>query len=464
MKNLLKILAWTIALWAYSLTLAWSVDHFDVKIDPSSVKVWESVDLTIQALDKNWSIVKDYVWEVLIFSQSDPKAEFPWVLKENSYTFKTSDAWMVKFENAVKFSQKWTQDINIYDVSNEDIFWYAEAVVWEWTSTATASGEINISYPESWTTLWTDSIKVSWKTQKNHKIKIILNTDKITNAISDSSWAFEVEIKNIPSWENSLKAQLLDADEKVISISSEVLFRIESNIPKLRTLVLDPNQEEFAPETVVNVSLEASEWLTDVNLILNDVVSKLIETSKAWTYTWTITTPKENWEYKIDVSLKSELWVESKENWVATINVKAPEMNAANSWSTNTWVTINCDDFKKELDIKNVKVVKMKSKSVLSWDKVDKASSYNVYKKDKTWTWMTLMENTTDNKFEIAIVWDTVEFDDFTIKAVFKDDVCDIEWESTEMTKVQTGPKELIFILALISLLTWVFLLRRKDA
>jgi len=55
------------------------------------------------------------------------------------------------------------------------------------------------------------------------------------------------------------------------------------------------------------------------------------------------------------------------------------------------------------LEVKNISSVKLKSKSVISWDKVEKASSYNVYKKDRSGENMTLIENVTQNQYEIII-------------------------------------------------------------
>jgi len=43
--------------------------------------------LTINAVDKNGEIVTDYTGDILVFSESDPKAEFPNDLAENSYSF-----------------------------------------------------------------------------------------------------------------------------------------------------------------------------------------------------------------------------------------------------------------------------------------------------------------------------------------------------------------------------------------
>lgn len=459
MKNLLKIFSTVLAISLYSTTLwAATVQKFDIQTTPNKVQVWESVDITVKALDKDWNVVKDYAWEVLIFSQSDPKAEFPWVLTENTYKFKTSDAWVIKFENAVKFTKAWTQDINVYDTANEDVFWLAEVEVSAWEATASKE-EISIKSPENGVTLWSDKVKISWTTLKNHKIKIVLNTDKESDAISNGEWIFETELTSVPSWENSVIAKVLDADWKVVWESSKVLFKIESNAPKFKSIKLDP-EGEVAWETVLNVELEATNSLTSVEIVLNDLVQKLTE-GKAWVYTWTITAPKENWDYKIDVILKNELWTETKENWVKTVTVKNVELAAA-PVETSTWV--NCDDLKKELVISNVKLIKMKSKSTLSWDKVEKATSYNLYKKEKNGTWMTLIQNLTENQVDINIEWDQVTYDDFAVKAVLKNESCEIEGSDfSSMTKVQTWPRELVLLIMSLLMVWVVFFLRRKT-
>jgi len=94
MKFWKKVLvtAFTYLIWISSV-LAWSIDHFQVKLSPDSAKVWEAIDLSIEAVDKNNVAVSDYNWMILIFSESDPEAELPIVLEENTYTFKSSDQW-----------------------------------------------------------------------------------------------------------------------------------------------------------------------------------------------------------------------------------------------------------------------------------------------------------------------------------------------------------------------------------
>ena len=78
---------------------------------------------------------------------------------------------------------------------------------------------------------------------------------------------------------------------------------------------------------------------------------------------------------------------------------------------------------------------------------------------------MKLIQNTENNSYEVSITGDKVEYDDFAVKAVFKDDVCDIEsTDFTQMTKVQTWPKEIAMVIIALTLSLALVIYRRKQA
>lgn len=442
----------------FSFTYA-ETSQFEIELSPSKAWVWEALDITIKAVDIDGNVDKTYDWEILIFSQSDPKAEFPWDLSENTYQFKTSDEWEVKFENAVKFTKVWIQDINVFDVTNEDVYGFSEVEITE-GETETQSWEISIDSPLTWTTIWTWSIKVTWKTLKNYRVIIDANSwEKTFETISDSNGAYEVNLTWLPWWENSIVAKVLDADENVIWTSSNVLLKVESTAPSFKSIKVTPeNPVEWQENLSVEVS--ATAWLWEIEIMLNDLLSTLNETN-SWIYEWNITAPKENWSYKIDVIMKNELGIESKQNWAYEVVVENIELDAA-PVETSTWV--NCDDVQKELNITGLKLAKMKTKSVLSWDNLEKATSYNVYKKSKESWEMELVQSVTEPRIEINITWDLVEYDDFTVKAVLKNESCDIESSNySDMTTVQTWPQEIaLFLFALLSS-AWIFYYRKRK-
>jgi hypothetical protein len=88
-NKLIQFVVLNLAL-GFSVTFA-NIDRFEVDVSPKQAKVGETVDITVKALDKDGNVFKGYVGDILIFSDTDNKAEFPGVLAENTYKFKTSD-------------------------------------------------------------------------------------------------------------------------------------------------------------------------------------------------------------------------------------------------------------------------------------------------------------------------------------------------------------------------------------
>lgn len=75
----------------YASVFAAGIDHFQVTLEPQDAKVGEALDLTIEAVDKNNETVTDYIGTILIFSETDPEAELPSALQDNSYIFEAAD-------------------------------------------------------------------------------------------------------------------------------------------------------------------------------------------------------------------------------------------------------------------------------------------------------------------------------------------------------------------------------------
>jgi len=455
-SNIFKTLFFILTISLYSfVNAAWNIDHFDVKLSPTKAKVWEAVDVTIRAVDSDNNTVVDYDGTIIIFSETDEKAEFPGELAENTYTFKAKDEWEVKFENAIKFSTTWNHKVNVYDLYDENILGIWEIEISNSSSENTKSEDITITSPDSGTTIWNNKVKVSWNTSKNHNIKIIINNELEFTTTSNESGYFEKEITDLPEGESIIKAQLLDAENNIIWESNNVNLMVNSSAPRLNNTTINP-EWEVEPETIINIEVKANTWLKEVSVMLNDVIEILQETNP-WVYSWSITAPKEAWEYKIDVTLKDELWHTTKESWVKSITVKKIELKAPEEKPKE-------ENIQDKLVITGLKLTKMKSKSVLSWDKIDIAESYNVYKKDReTWE-MSLIENVVDPRVDIFITGNKVEYDDFAVKAVAKD----TEWNTVEsanysdITQVQTWPAEILLLL-ILSMIIWAFILRRKQ-
>ncbi len=468
MKFTSKLLIGIITSWILSITsvFAAGIDHFNVTMTPDQINTGESVDLTIEATDKNDVIMKDYTGTILIFSESDADAELPSALDQNTYVFMASDQWIVKFENAVSFSQEWLQNIYIYDLDDETIIGLWEVNVSK--KTVTEEKTIEILSPENGLTIWDSMIKISWKTQKNHKILIVLNEDKesIFEIISNSNGDFEQEIINLKNWENSIIAYVLDSDENRVWESNKINIKVDSIAPSFKSVKTKP--QEIESEWMYTVEVIASKELTDVSIVIDDVIHILTETDE-WIYSTEVYAPVEAETYKIDVILKDELGLETKELGAGSITVnekevviplkeEEPKVDLEAGWIEPIVVK------EKDYSIKNLKVTELKSKSVLTWDAVEDVESYEIYKQIENGE-SEIITTVTKPRFELDITGEEIKHDFFAVKAVVKT----ASWETipqvpmSEMTKVQTGPE--MIILLLLSLLIWgAFVMKKQKA
>ena len=449
LQNLWKLLVLILTLQA-SVALA-ALDRFEVVLWQNSAEVWQSLDITITAVDRNWETVTDYDGSILVFSESDASADFPNDLSENSYTFEVSDEWEVKFENAVKFSAEWVQDIHVYDLNDENILWVVEVDISE--KEVVADLDISIYTPEPWLTIGKNSVTVSWGTSKNYRVKIILNGDKEITTTSNNDGIFEKEIEGLAEWENKIQAFVLDADDNEVGSTKEIMIKVNSNAPELKQIKITPTWEMDA-ETKIDIEVYSSAGLSSSEIILNDIITPLEEWQDGL-YTGSISAPTEAWFYYIDVILKDDFGHETRKLKAESITVReSVDLNAATSEVKNTISEPSGDLNAANLDITDLKLTMLKTKSVLSWNAVKAASSYNVYKKMADGE-LELIDNTVEPRYEIAVVWDEVSYDFFAVKAMTNTGNGEtVEWDLSEMTKVQTGPTELILLL--LAMILWL--------
>ncbi len=471
-----------------------NVDHFEVTVSPDKVAVWEALDMTIDVVDKDNNLVEDYEWTILIFSESDKEAQFPNSLEDNSYTFKKSDWWTVKFENAVKFTNKWKNDIHVYDLSDEtnSILGIAEVEVTE--EIEEQKLDINIISPENGITIGKKEITVSGSSKKNHQIKIVLNNDEEILTTTNNSGIFEKTISDLPDGESVIKAYVLDSDGIEVWASEKVLITSDSTKPILNSVKMIP-EWEVQPESDILIEVYATKWLTQTQIVVDGWIYTLKEDTP-WVYKWEILSPKNPWEYEVEVILKDELGHLGKEKsaepilvWEAEVELTAaPEPiekkvkdickngdYTGDVFDGECWeepiVELNAP---VDLWIRNLKLVQLKTKSILTWDTLKDATSYEVYKKMEDGE-LELLETVNDAKYEIEIIGDNISYEYFAVKAIGKKEftdaengeetiIKDIEGDLSEAVKIQTGPEAIIIVCLALLLSIWVFIFNRRKS
>ncbi len=460
-----RVFAWVmLSMIPISLFAAGPVDHFEVVLNQEESLVDEALDITITAVDKNGEVVSDYLGDILVFSESDVEAEFPNDLAENSYSFITANEGSVKFENAVKFHNTGVQDVYVYDLNDENIFGVAEITIKEWEKQQNV--EIEILSPENNVTLGKNTIDISWATKKNHQVKILINNKEEVFTTSNSDGIFEQEIPDLQEWTNTFQAFILDADENVIGESEKINIKINASLPQFKSITVTPTGEVEA-QSEIHIQVVSNIGLSNVSVIIDDLITPLEEV-KDGIYEATSLAPKEPGTYPIDVILKDDFWHDTQERWVTELIV-IPALNAS-----TVVIEVPEEDetppptpvVLKELDltISNIQVTELKTKSILTWQPLDDATSYNIYKKIGPKK-IELIANVTEPRYEIPIAGGEETWDDFAIKAVGETEAGEpIQGDLSEMTKVKTGPELYIFLAIIALLLTsGMFFMKRSK-
>lgn len=431
---------------------AGALDHFEVILWKENANVWQALDITISAVDRNGEIVSDYTGDILVFSESDAEAEFPNDLSENSYSFVIADQGSIKFENAVKFQNPGKQDIFVYDLNDDSVLGVAEIDITK--EEVLKDVEVIILSPESGVTFGKNTLNISGSTTKNHQIKILINgTDEVLTT-TNTDGVFEKSITDLQEGINSIQAIILDADNESIGESEVVEFKINASKPEFKSIIISPEGEVEA-ESDISIQVVSNTGLSSVQVLIDDIITELSE-EKDGIYVTTTGAPKNPGSYPVDIILKDEFAHETNVRDAANLTVLAlPELNAAgeDKEPEEEVMQIEEEDETLDLTIRNIEVVELKTKSVITWDELEAAQSYNIYKKTDDGD-INLIDNVEEAKYEIEIIGEEIIYEDFAIKALGKNEETgeELQWDLSEMTKVKTGP-ELYVLLAFIALL-----------
>lgn len=92
------------------------------------------------------------------------------------------------------------------------------------------------------------------------------------------------------------------------------------------------------------------------------------------------------------------------------------------------------------------------SKSIISWDKLEDAASYQIFKKDASGDY-TMIDEVTEPTYTINIDMSSEEkvFEDFQIRATCKNGNITGEGAYSESVSVQTGPAAIVFMMLMIA-------------
>ena len=458
----LKLLLLVFLLCSYNAAFAGEIDYFQVDLWSDSAKTWEALDLTVTAMDKDNNIVDDYLGTILVFSETDPKAELPSLLNEWSYTFTLSDSGIIKFENAVVFNSEWKHDLHVYDLNDDtdSVAGIAEIDITKWWTEAPQAVDITITSPEPFSTLTTSDVQVAGNTVKNHRVIVTANGNDF-ETISNDDGIFELTIPNQRDGDILIEAKVVNADEETIWEATAVNLKLSASEPIILGISTTP--KEWVPNFWYRVELVSESGLQKVELEINDSITLLTETD-SWTYVWDFVAPNDLWEHAISVVLQNTLGVKSTFLNTASITVippepepeSEPELESAEEEPIieSAPVVLETPKEKPNLNVSWLKLTKLKTKSILEWNEVADADSYNLYIKE--WGDLLFVENVDDPRATIYITGDKITYNDFIVRAVKEEyeNNGDLEWDLSDAISIQTGPEKYILLLFITLLLS----------
>ncbi|MFZ4462119.1 MAG: hypothetical protein ACOYN2_06625 [Patescibacteria group bacterium] len=337
MKRLFAILA-TLSLVAHSTgaiyaadAVAADTDHLEVTA-AATAKVGEAMDLTVKAVAKDGSVVKNYVGTVFVIVDNDNKATVPY---SEGYTFTSSDQGQKTFSKGLSFTKEGTFKVVVSDFDKPKIEGNTKVKVSVGeASTATGGELVTITSPDADSTLGGTDLAVTGATKKNSKVQLFLNGTKALESQTDDKGAFMFQVKNVDQSQNIVSVKVLDGTDKVIGESSKVSVKVGSEGPAFNSLALTTgatkgtkaNDYSAVAGAKIAVSVNAEAGLKEVTVTAGTSVEVLKESKTTGKYEGEITAPTASGTTSIDVSLKNALGKTTLKTAAATLMVTQPDV------------------------------------------------------------------------------------------------------------------------------------------
>ena len=240
----------------FATDLAW----FVLTVNPSTVKIGEPTDLTVKAINDNWDVITDYQWDIIItitdaewneLDMNDYIAPNDW-----TYEFTEEDQWIKIFTKWLIINKAGDFKVKVEDFETSKA-WSVDVKVVSSTSNIT-KWTVDIMTPQNWETITTSEMSVAWtaKNYKNSKIQVLIDWKVVSEWLIDTSGNFQLNVSSINNWEHTLKVNVLDLDNKVISSSNELTFKVKIANKWFQKIELLPSSKvDQSTKLTVNVTV-----------------------------------------------------------------------------------------------------------------------------------------------------------------------------------------------------------------
>ncbi len=267
MKQIVASIVWFALLMMTSSVFAATADRFVVRIASNPVAVNEAVDITIQAVDVRWDVIKWYEGD--IFMEVDNTRERDITLPADGvYTFQAVDQWSKIFNKWLVFKKEWTYTFRVYEVLDPSHEGTVEVVVkgGNWPS---GEDDIVIASPGSGSIEQNSTISVIGTSEfPNSPIEFYVDSKKVHDTITESDWSFSTYLSKITVGSHSLMIKIVDIDGNTLAESSSVPFAYQTaNLNLYKSIVLTPSAPEV--DQTITATVSALDTVSSIEFVVD---------------------------------------------------------------------------------------------------------------------------------------------------------------------------------------------------
>jgi len=305
--KIISLFVWVILLG--TSVFAWNLDSFVVSVEPSTIKIWQSADITIKAVDQEGNIVNTYNWDILIMvmngdqelDSSDYTAPNNW-----TYSFTDQDQWTRKFTKGLIINKQWNFKVRVEDFDTSK-YWEEDIKVVSANANLVA-WNVKIMTPQNWETITSSILSIAGSAvdYKNSKFQVLLDWNVTTEWLVDNAWNIQIQVGNLSNGKHKIQLQILDINWKVIAKSK--ILDITVNIKKTlfkKISILPANNIDQGTKVTINVDTDES--VSSAVLTIANYWEYPMTSVWMWKYTaqFIANTP---WKFNVSLKLTSKNW------------------------------------------------------------------------------------------------------------------------------------------------------------
>lgn len=292
-------------------------ESFKFEDMPTSIKTNQPFDFTVTAYDANQKLAVGYLGTVH-FQATGSNNVFASLPKD--YTFTADDLGKHIFPLAMQFQQEGTYEIDVTDTVKKTATGHISLIVKGGSAAVAADTKVTITTPSPGS-YSTNTQNVTGTAPAGKDVKLFDGQDEIGTAVTNVQGAYSFTTQPLVDGEHNFSVSVLDQAGTVLGTSDKVKILIDTQPPKVDSVVLTPGFD-VTPGLTVQVELKSEEKLKKALLDINGTVTELSEDlEKAGTYHGTFAAPDKDGSYDVKFTLSDDLNNESVITYATKLQV-----------------------------------------------------------------------------------------------------------------------------------------------